>query len=145
MRNDIHTLTEYISEYEQETITLDKNFLKEVFEYNDRKIVMNGTNLLDKYMEELKIGSSLYLLNDSDMKKYKYNPKRLSYDLFDGITEFWFLILQLNEMFSINEFDRNLIRLPSKIVINKIIEIYNLEKSETDLNEEELTKILYVE
>ena len=145
MRNDIHTLTEYISEYEQETITLDKNFLKEAFEYNDRKIVMNGTNLLDKYMEELKIGSSLYLLNDSDMKKYKYNPKRLSYDLFDGITEFWFLILQLNEMFSINEFDRNLIRLPSKIIINKIIEIYNLEKSETDLNEEELTKILYVE
>lgn len=138
------TLTDYISKYESEICTLDKNFLKEIFENSKgHKIIINGTSLIDKYIEELKIGSEIFYLTEDEMRKYAYNPKRLSFDYFNQSTEYWFLILQVNEMYSINEFNRNIIRIPSKTIINKIIEIYNLEKSEIDLNEEESSEILY--
>lgn len=140
---NVATMSQYIETHEQEVCTYDANFLKEVFDNGKNKIVMNGTSLIDKYIEELKIGSRLFYLTEDELRKYSYNPKRLSYDYFNGNTEYWFLILQINEMFSINEFNRDLIKIPSKTVVNKIIEIYNLEKPEIDLNEEELATKLY--
>ena len=44
-------------------------------------------------------------LNDKALEHYKYNPKKLSKDLY-GIVDLWHLVLWLNNMVSVSEFNK---------------------------------------
>lgn len=52
-------------------------------------------------------------LSDEEMMKYMYRPKLLCYDIY-GFTELHFLIMLINDMCSVKDFDKNLLYLPTK-------------------------------
>lgn len=76
--------------------------------------------------------------SSEDYRKYRYNPWRLSNDLY-GTTELWFMILHLNEMYSANEFDKRSIKIYNKEdFIDKLNEIVNVYTDSLDDNHREV-------
>ena len=86
-------------------------------------------NVLDDYMEDLKNNSLWVKLTDKQVIEYRYNPKKLSYKLYET-TLLHHFILKVNDLCNIHEFtlSTNLIRLvPKPTLISLITEIYNAE------------------
>jgi hypothetical protein len=80
-------------------------------------------------MEDLKNNSLWVKLTDKQVIEYRYNPKKLSYKLYDT-TLLHHFILRVNDLCNIHEFtlSTNLIRLvPKPTLISLITEIYNAE------------------
>ena len=136
------TILDYIASYESEEITSSAFFLKQVFTSKlNAKILVNFNNLTIKYMPELKDIKVKVTLSNEEYNRYKYNPKRLSYELY-GTTELWFLILEANELHSINQFDSRTIYLFRTDIVEKMTRILNLEIESKNYNEEEISQAL---
>ena len=90
-------------------------------------------------MPELKDIKVKITLSNEEYSKYRYNPKVLSYDIY-GTTELWFLILEANELHSINEFNSRTIYLFKTDIVEKMTRILNLELDSKNYNEEEISK-----
>ena len=86
-------------------------------------------------------GYKVVKLSDKELARFKYNPKALSYYLY-GTTELWFLILRLNEMYSISEFSNDTIKLYSNTILRKISEILNAEEDRRNVNEDEVNEAI---
>ena len=97
-------------------------------------------NLINDYYDELIISSVMIKMNDTEFKRYQFRPKLLSYDLY-GSTELFFLILLLNSMSSIKQFNTNRVKVLRPDSIGKILSyIYgteqdNITNNRTKINE----------
>lgn len=97
----------------------------------------NGTkvciqNVLNDYMYELKGNSVWIKLSDEEFKKYKYSPKLLSYDIY-GNAELYFIILLINDIADVKEFDKQTLRMVPVSILNQLLtSILNAEQ--TSLN-----------
>lgn len=60
--------------------------------------------LIDDYLYELKEMAIDVNLTDKEVMKYRYNPKLLCYDIY-GSTKIYYIILRLNDMCNVHEFD----------------------------------------
>lgn len=60
--------------------------------------------LVDDYLYELKEMAIDVNLTDEEVRKYHYNPKLLCYDIY-GATKIYYVILRLNDMCNVHEFD----------------------------------------
>ena len=86
-------------------------------------------NVIYDYEEEFKILSQTIEMTDSEYHKYRFKPKLLAYDLY-GSTELFFVILYINGMYNIKDFDRRIIKLISKKNMTDLLEaIYNAEQN----------------
>lgn len=84
-------------------------------------------NVIYDYEEEFKKLSLTVELTEEEYTKYRFKPKLLSYDLY-GFTEIYFVILYINGIYSIKDFDRRTIKLIRKKDMVKLLEaIYNAE------------------
>lgn len=87
-------------------------------------IVVNSSTIYQRYYELILDITKPYTLTDEEYLKYRLRPKLLCYELY-GITELWSLLLKVNNMVSITEFNRKNIRImdSSKIfdVLNEIL------------------------
>lgn len=135
------TITEFISQYNSEEIISSAFFLKQVFDVDGDKMLVNLNNLVMKYMSELKDIKVKVTLTTEEYRKYQYNPKVLSYDIY-GTTELWFLILEANELHSASQFDLKTLYLFKTDIVEKLTRILNLEKIPKDYNEEEISEAL---
>lgn len=135
------TLQDYITEFNSESIISSEFFLKQVFATNEKKMIVNFSNLIVKYMPEIKALKVKISLSAEEYQKYRFNPKRLSYDLY-GTTELWFIILEANELYSALEFDNQTIVLYKTNVFDKLGRILNLENEFKNYNEEEISEAL---
>jgi len=70
-------------------------------------------NVVSDYLFELLGKSTTVVLNDQEFWKYKYKPKLLAVDIY-GNAELYFVILMLNNMCSVKEFDIKRIKMLSK-------------------------------
>ena len=70
-------------------------------------------NVVSEYLFELLGKSTTVVLNDQEFWKYKYKPKLLAVDIY-GNAELYFVILMLNNMCSVKEFDIKRIKMLSK-------------------------------
>lgn len=61
-------------------------------------------NVLDDYMDVLEDYFIDVVLNPEEVKKYRYNPKRMAYDLY-GSTDLFSFILYINRLSSVKEFN----------------------------------------
>lgn len=80
-------------------------------------------SIFDKYIDFIKGVCIKVKLNEVERQKYKYNPKKLSYDLYKT-EELWSLILKLNNLGSEIEFIPNSIYILNpneKEMLNKIL------------------------
>lgn len=135
------TLTEFIENYNSDTITIDKCFLQEVIQTEKNKMLINGDSILDMYKDAINKTKRKVKLTNEEYIKYRYNPKLLSYDLY-GTTEAWFLILQANELHSASEFNLKSPYLYEGAITNYIDKAIDLEKQRIDDNTDYIDKLI---
>ena len=134
-------ITQFISKYNADTFRYNTLYQKQVVQPEDRKLTIPWDGLLSKYRNELSQYERTYTFTDEEYAKYAYNPKRLSYDLY-GTTEFWDLILRLNELYSTSDFDLRTLKLYSGGFYSAITSIISAEQPFTNINEEEVIEAL---
>lgn len=86
-------------------------------------------NILDDYLDELKLISKTIELSDTEYIKYLYKPRILAYDIY-GDPELFFIILKLNNLCSSKEFNLKKLKLIPKDTLLEVLSIiYNSEKN----------------
>ena len=79
------------------------------------------SDVLPQYIETVEV-----LLNDTEIEKYKYNPKLLSYDVYKS-TDLWFLICNINKCKRSFDFTPNSsVYLPTTSSVNRCIEALSI-------------------
>ena len=107
------------------TISYQNLSLTEIF--NDIKFPM--FNIIQDYIEELKDEAITITFTDKEYYKYKYKPRLLSAYLY-GSTEFFPIILQLNDIASEKEFTKKSIKLiPADTMKSLLEKIYIAEQN----------------
>ena len=101
-------------------------------------LIVPFESFFDKYYDVIKSDFVEEMeLSEDDLSRYKYNPKRLSYDSF-GTVELWTAILRINDMSSVMEFNSSKILMFTSDFKEIVDEMINLEKDEKDENDEEI-------
>lgn len=90
-------------------------------------------NVLNDYKKELLDASFFADFTDNiDYQYYRYRPKLLSYDLY-GTTELFFILLFINDIYDVKDFDKKTIRIIKKDKLSSILSyIYSSNKSSTE-------------
>lgn len=98
-----YTISQFISMKDNDNITY-KNFSILQRSSKEPNIMYSIENVIYDYMEEIKQYRKLVAVSDIDKIKYKYKPKLLAYDIY-GSTETYFIIMALNGLHNIKDFD----------------------------------------
>ena len=140
--NNSSTIADYVRAYETEPITYSNFYLAQVLTgNNNRKMLVNFNSIVVKYMPELKKMIEKVTLSPEDYAKYRFNPKLMSFDLY-GTTELWFLLLDINELHSVSEFDLRTLYIFQSDIVDKLSRVINLEQGVRDYNEEVISQDL---
>lgn len=92
----------------------------------------NGTrvsvfDVINDYMKELRNASIPIRLTDEEYRKYQYKPKLLCHDIY-GNPELYFIILLINDMADVKEFNKKEFKmLPKNHMSMMLSEIFNAE------------------
>lgn len=130
----IKSLVEYGKEL---TITsVDLHYKTVITNTKGEKIIVNINALFEKYYEMLLDTVETVELTGDEYYKYRYKPRVLSNDLY-GTPELHFMLLRLNNMCSITEFDKTeikvfgtgLVSLLNEIMIHEYDDYVNNELS----------------
>lgn len=119
-----YTMEQFIALGKAVSVTYDK--------YSFKEILSNGTeisilNVVNDYMREIKEECVTVKLSDTEAKKYRYKPKLLCYDVY-GAQEVYFVILLINGIIDVKEFDFTTLLMPTKDKLNQYLsDIYNAE------------------
>lgn len=120
---DAHTIKEFINYGSSDGNTgyLDLSFYEQ---RDDLEFIVKP--VLDDYIDDLIDESVSIDLSSSEVNNYKYNPKKLSYDLY-GSVKFYFVILRLNNMCNVHDFtisNKKLLLLPKTRMAEALSIIY---------------------
>lgn len=111
-------------------------FLKTTMVINVDGLLIPYETTLRKYLDYIKANSFLVKFTDEEKIKYMYNPKRLSYDLYNT-TRLFFILLYINNMKSKIEFDRDTILVPKPGILKDCIEKIKIKEQDVvDINRE---------
>lgn len=84
------------------------------YKYMEEFIYYPTYNILSDYVDEIRDEYCLKVsLSDDDMYKYKYRPKLLCHKIY-GNTELAFILLIINDMYSVKQFTKSEIYMPTK-------------------------------
>ncbi|MBP5596638.1 MAG: baseplate wedge protein 53 [Pseudobutyrivibrio sp.] len=115
------TLEEFIEAGSGITISYDN--LSMVDEIKNTRIPIY--NVISDYIPELMISTVTITLTEQEYFKYRFKPKLLAIDVY-GNPELYFVILILNNMCSVKEFDVKKIKmLPTSAMNDLLSSIYN--------------------
>lgn len=132
-----YTLNQFINLKSIDSITY-ANFAVLNRSIDHPELVYAIDNLIYSYMDELKEKQKTCTFTLEQKIQYAYKPKLLAYDVY-GSTEAYFIILALNGMCNVKEFDleeqKLYLLLPSDMN-NLLSQIYNAEKQFRKLNRE---------
>jgi hypothetical protein len=118
----------------------DKMHVKDTFINKDGELVIfNIYSLMDRFMDLLDPFIQEVELTDNEYLKYRFQPKRLCVDVYNTI-DMAPIILKINNMVSLLEFDQQTIRLFKPSVMSILNEIVVLEKDRYNSNEAEIFK-----
>lgn len=130
--SDTHTLTEFIA---------ISNSLPNKFDYRSFCMIekRDGVeypiyNVIDDYLAELKESAIEINLSSKEKDTYRYNPKLLSHKLY-GTTLWYHIILKLNNMCNVHEFNLNsgkLLLLRPNALKEFFEKVYSSEKTSID-------------
>ena len=110
------TLEEFINS--GASVTISYANLSMLDETGDIKVPIY--NIVSDYMPELLSLAKTVTLDDKEFWKYKYKPKLLASEIY-GNPEVYFIILLLNNMCSVKEFDIKKVKMLSKADMNDIL------------------------
>ena len=128
---ETHTLSEFIDIGNNNH---EINYIDITFNENRDGLEFVVKVLLDDYVDDLLDMTVDVDVTSEEVQKYKYNPKMLSYDLY-GSTAFFYVILRLNNLCNIHDFDisSKKLKLLPKTIMSKVVSlIYSDNKNATD-------------
>lgn len=128
---DTFTIDQFIAcQSESETSYYNYSFIDKIdYAFMNESIHYSTYNVASDYLDEIRDECMTILLSDDELLKYKYRPKLLAYDIYNN-GELGFLILLINDMYSIKQFNRQKLLLPSKNNMSEICkQIYNANKT----------------
>ena len=128
---ETHTLSEFIDIGNNNH---EINYIDITFNENRDGLEFVVKVLLDDYVEDLLDMTVNVDVTSEEVQKYKYNPKMLSYDLY-GSTSFFYVILRLNNLCNIHDFDisSKKLKLLPKTIMSKVVSlIYSDNKNAID-------------
>ena len=129
-------LNEYVL---NESLSADKFYLKSSVSSHDESIIVNSTSLLNKYFYVLLQATTERELTDKELIRYQYQPKLYCYEKY-GTVELWALLLKLNHMTTVLDFNRKKFRAPIYTttiqMLNQILimENHNIAKNKKELD-----------
>ena len=140
------SISEYIDEYRDLDISYDRIHLKEVVKFTSDSSgvtdgIILGDTFVDKYRSDLEALVETKVFTRDEIFKYKCNPWRLSYDLYNSV-EYWHMLLDLNDMVSATEFTRTTVKVYDGTLPDTINEILMGEEAFIDNNEAEVNEKL---
>jgi hypothetical protein len=103
------------------------------------KFIVNMFNLYEKYYEILLDHVVIATLTEAEYRRYRFQPKLLSFDLY-GTKELHYMLLRLNHVYSVINFDFNEVRVFKPTVLNLLNEIMVVEAEEYIENEVSILK-----
>ena len=107
----------------------------------DGKSVLLTYNILNDYRKEIFDFVIPITLTNEEFQKYQYQPKKLAYDLY-GSTEYYYMILFINSMTNIKEFNRRRINLMrAKDMSNVLSAIYSSESEYIERTQQLISEI----
>lgn len=125
-----YTIEEFIDSYNSSDINYESTSLIQ----NLDGYTMISYNIFNDYIDELNELAVYVTLTDEEYYKYLYRPKILAYDLY-GSTELFFLILILNNICNVKEFDFKRLKLLKVDDLQQFISsVYNSERYTLSLN-----------
>ena len=129
------TIQSIIEDGKELKMTIKDLSLKEVITNSSGEMfVVNMYNLYEKYYELLLEHTVIVTLSDLDYKKYRFKPKLLSKDLY-GTTELHYMLLRLNYVYSVINFDFTEIRVFTADIKQLLNEIMVMESEDYIDNE----------
>lgn len=112
------------------SIPLDYQKLSYIEQVDNIKFPIS--NIVCDYLKELKSLAVVITLDATNLAKYKYKPKLLASDIYNN-PELYYIILLLNGMADVREFDRDTILMLSKSDMAECLSnIYNAERLAID-------------
>ena len=134
------TIQSVIEEGLELKLTIKDLAFKEIIENSSgEKFVVNMFNLYEKYYELLLEHATIVVLTDEEYRKYKYNPRLLSKDLY-GTQELHYMLLRLNYVYSILNFDFREVRVFRTNINTLLNEIMVMESEDYIDNEMSILK-----
>ena len=86
-------------------------------------------NVCSDYIKEIQDMCKTIVLSDDQLAKYMYRPKLLCYDIYSN-GELFFIILMINDMYSIKQFTKQTLLMPTKTDMSSITkQLYNSNKT----------------
>lgn len=132
------TLDEWLEEDQEQTIRISTMHHKIIINDDDLTCIVNFESILDRYMSIFEKYLTYVHLTDRQLHEYEFNPKKFSYRIY-GTTEWWWMILQLNEMYSGTQFNQKRIRVIKLSALNQFInQIIQADQSIADIYDHEL-------
>lgn len=124
-----YTLEGFIAAGRSISISYDSLSYKEKLSNGTEIAVLNVVN---DYMNEFRDLETTVLLNEQQYRKYRFKPKLLCRDVY-GNPELYYIILLLNRIIDVKEFDFKKIKMLKVEYMNTILSyIYNAEKKDID-------------
>jgi hypothetical protein len=105
------------------------------------KFVVNMYNLYEKYYELLLDHTARVVLSEEEQMRYRFNPRLLSKDLY-GTIELHYMLLRLNHVYSVINFDFTEVIVFKPSVITLLNEIMVIESENFIENEVSIIKRL---
>jgi len=89
-------------------------------------------NVLNDYIKEIDDLTVFIEFDDKEYIRYLYKPKLLAYDVY-GDAELYFIILYINSIYTVKDFNFKKVRMLKKDTLEFILSsIYNAEKDNID-------------
>lgn len=136
----VPTINEFYKKYSELDVSYDTLYYKELSKLSTGdKLILTMDSITSSYRNDLKELVIKKTFTPQEERKYFCNPQVLSYDLY-GTTQFWHLLLELNEMSSATEFTRNPIKVYDGSLPTVINAIFALEEKMININNNDINE-----
>ena len=122
---DTYTIDDFISYGKSLSVSYYYGSIMEILS-NDIYIVAH--NIFNDYKDEILEESVIITFNSKEYNRYMFEPRLLAYDIY-GYTDLFFIIMLLNDVNNVKDFNFKSVTLLHPSKINLLGKIINAEKS----------------
>ena len=136
------TIEQFIQTEQNKSVKYPNYYYQKVISEDDLHVIMNYQSIMDRYDQYIRDYITEIELSQEEMRKYRYNPKRLSFNLY-GTTSYWWSIIFANQIHSLTEFDfsrDNVIKVFTREGISAFSTVLSVDKTFISENQSEVSK-----
>ena len=136
------TIDQFIQTEQNKSVKYPNYYYQTVISEDDLHVIMNYQSIMDRYVQYIRDYITEIELSQEEMRKYRYNPKRLSCNLY-GTTSYWWSIIFANQIHSLTEFDfsrDNVIKVFTREGISAFSTVLSVDKTFISENQSEVSK-----